>query len=174
MQLHLGCGPKKLDGYVNVDAVGNPDLVCDLSVFPWPFQDNSADEIFSEHFLEHVLDYDKTILEMYRILKPNGILRFRVPHFRSACTPWHLHKWDFSVFTCKRLGQPVPYLWGGRQLFVVDSVRIRYTLIGFIPRFFWAILEFFANINPEAWDYLGFLIDEVEFVGHKLAETSKK
>lgn len=174
MKLHLGCGPKKLDGYVNVDAVGNPDKVCDLSVFPWPFEDDSADEIFSEHFLEHVQDYDKTILEMYRILKPDGLLRFRVPHFRNACTPWHLHKWDFSVFTCKRLGESFPYLWGGRQLFATQSIRIRYTFVGFIPRFFWAILEFFANINPEAWDYLGFLIDEVEYAGRKLPGPSAK
>jgi ubiquinone/menaquinone biosynthesis C-methylase UbiE len=174
MKLHLGCGNKKLEGYVNVDVVGNPDKVCDLSSYPWPFDDNSADEIFSEHFLEHVLDYDRTILEMYRILKPNGKLCFRVPHFRSACTPWHLHKWDFSVFTCKRLGEAVPYLWGGKQLFVTESIRIRYTLIGFIPRFIWAILDFFANINPEAWDYLGFLIDEVEYVGRKVPSTPEK
>lgn len=174
MKLHLGCGDKKLDGYVNVDVVGKPDKVWDLSVYPWPFEDNSADEIFSEHFLEHVSDYDQTILEMYRILKSNGILHFRVPHFRSACTPWHLHKWDFSVFTCKRLGEAVPYLWGGRQLFATESIRIRYTLVGFLPRFFWAILEFFANINPQAWDYFGFLVDEVEYVGRKLPDIEKR
>jgi SAM-dependent methyltransferase len=167
MKLHLGCGSKKLEGYVNVDVVGTPDKVCDLSAFPWPFEDDSADEIFSEHFLEHVIDFEKTILEIHRILKPNGVLHFRVPHFRNACTPGHLHRWDFSVFTCKRLGDSAPHLWNGRRLFITDSVRIRYTFISFIPRFFWATLEFFANINPEAWDYLGFIIDEVEFVGHK-------
>ncbi len=172
MKLHLGCGPKKMDGYVNVDLVGNPDKVCDLASFPWPFEDNSADEIFSEHFLEHVLNYDQTILEMHRILKPNGKLHFRVPHFRNACTPWHLHKWDFSVFTCKRLGEAFPYLWGGKQLFATESIRIRYTFVGFLPRCFWSILEHLANIHPEGWDYLGLLIDEVEYVGRKLADTS--
>ena len=150
MKLHLGCGSKKLDGYVNVDVVGTPDKVCDLSAFPWPFEDDSADEIFSEHFLEHVIDFEKTILEIHRILKPNGVLHFRVPHFRNACTPGHLHRWDFSVFTCKRLGDSAPHLWNGRRLFITDSVRIRYTFISFIPRFFWTILEFFANINAEA------------------------
>lgn len=174
MKLHLGCGSKHLEGYVNVDVVGTPDKKCDLSVFPWPFEDNSAEEIFSEHFLEHVHDYERTIQEMHRILKPNGKLLFRVPHFRNACTPWHLHKWDFSVFTCKRLGESIPYLWDGKQLFDTESIRIRYTFVGVIPRCFWAVLEFFANIHPEAWDYLGFLIDEVEYVGRKRADTPAK
>jgi hypothetical protein len=43
-----------------------------------------------------------------------------------------------------------------------------------IPRSFWAILDFVANIHAEAWDYLGFLIDEVEYVGLKLKDQSTK
>ena len=167
MKLHLGCGDKKLEGYVNVDMYGSPDVVADLSRFPWPFESNSADEIFSEHFLEHVIDYEKTILEIHRILKPDGALCFRVPHFRNACTPWHLHRWQFSVFTCKRLGESFAYLWEGRQLFTTDSIKIRYTFVGFLPRFFWRLLEKLANIHAEGWDYLGFMIDEVEFRGRK-------
>ncbi len=167
MRLHIGCGDKILDGYVNVDLFGKPDVVCDLTIFPWPFEDNSADEIFSEHFIEHVIDYEQTILEMYRILKPDGKLHFRVPHFRNAVTPWHLHRWDFSVFTCGRLCESYPYLWNGRVLFRKEAIRIRYTFIGCIPRFFWCCLEAVANISPEGWDYLGFLIDEVEFIGRK-------
>lgn len=44
MKLNLGCGDKKYDGYVNVDLHGSPDVTCDLSVFPWPFEDASAEE----------------------------------------------------------------------------------------------------------------------------------
>jgi hypothetical protein len=63
----------------------------------------------------------------------------------------------------------------GRKTVVCDGFHPHPLHIGgFIPRFFWAILEFFANINAEAWDYLGFLIDEVEYVGHKPADTSTK
>lgn len=123
-----------------------------------------------EHFLEHVQNYERTIQEMHCILKPNGKLRFCVPHFRNACTPWHLHKWDFRVFTCK----PIPYLWDGKQLVATESIRIRYTFVGVIPGCFWAILEFFANIHPESWNYFGFLIDEVEYVGRKLSDTPAK
>jgi SAM-dependent methyltransferase len=174
MKLNLGCGDKKKDGYVNVDVVGSPDVAWDLACFPWPFEDNSADEVYSEHFLEHVIDYDKTILEMHRILKPNGKLHFRVPHFRSACTPWHLHHWDFSVFTCRRLGEAFPYLWEGRQLFIVDSIYIRFPQLAFLPRFLVRFFECIANIHAAAWDYFGLVIDELEFVGHKREGTPHK
>ena len=36
MKYNLGCGDKKIDGYVNVDVCGTPDVTCDLAVFPWP------------------------------------------------------------------------------------------------------------------------------------------
>lgn len=62
MKLNLGCGDKKHEGYVNVDLCGDPDVRCDLSVFPRPFDDDSADEVFSEHFLEHVVDFEKNDL----------------------------------------------------------------------------------------------------------------
>jgi len=37
---------------------------------------------------------------------------------------------------------------------------------------FW--LNLWDASDAEAWDYLGFLIDEVEYVGHKLADAPKK
>ncbi|MCL1920677.1 MAG: class I SAM-dependent methyltransferase [Kiritimatiellaeota bacterium] len=165
MKLNLGCGEKKLEGYTNVDLFGEPDIRLDLSVFPWPFDDNSADEVTSAHFLEHARDYEQTILEIHRILKPGGTLHFKVPHFRNPCTQWHLHLWPFSVFTCQLLCGCIPYQWGGRQLFEMKRVRINYI---FIPKWIGAPLSFFANIYPMAWDWLGLPIDEIEFTGKKL------
>ncbi|KKK54869.1 hypothetical protein LCGC14_3080370, partial [marine sediment metagenome] len=51
MKLNLGCGPKKMDGYTNVDkyAVFKPDIIQDLEKFPWVFEDNSVDEIVMHH-----------------------------------------------------------------------------------------------------------------------------
>lgn len=165
-KLNLGCGDRKISGYVNVDVCGEPDIVCDLSVFPWPFADNSADEIFSSHFLEHVEDFDRTIWEIYRILKPGGLFHFKVPHFRNAFTPWHIHKWQFSVFTCERLCLSFPYLWKGRQLFSKESIRINFIFIPIV--FLRKPLGWFANIYPMLWDWLGLPIDEIEFKGRRL------
>jgi len=165
MKLNLGCGEKKLEGYINVDMCGTPDVQVDLSVFPWPFEDNSADEISSAHFLEHVQDYERTILEMHRILKPNGVLHFKVPHFRSSCAPWHLHKWTFSTVTCSLLCSQIPYQWGGQKLFELEKIRINYV---FIQKAIAAVLSVLANISPGRWDWCGLPIDEIEFWGRKV------
>ncbi len=123
MKYNLGCGDKMIEGFVNVDMYGTPDVMCDLSYFPWPFESESSDEVYSEHFLEHVIDYEKTVLEMYRILKPGGLLHFKVPHFRSMFFPWHLHRYAFSSGTCRLLCEQRAYQFGGKNLFedVIDT-----------------------------------------------------
>lgn len=79
LRLDLGCGvrkenhPTRQQGFIGVDLypVEGVDIVHDLSTFPWPFEDNSVDEIYSSHFMEH-FDGDtfiKIMNECYRILK---------------------------------------------------------------------------------------------------------
>ena len=167
MKLNLGCGEKKRDGYVNVDVCGTPDVVCDLNRFPWDWTDNSIDEVTSSHWLEHVEDFERTILEIHRILKPNGVLHFHVPHFRTPFAIWHLHKWQFSTCTCDLLCAKLPYLWGGRQLFVRDKIAVRCLFVR--KRFAWPLTKL-ANYAPCAWDWLGLPIDEIEFFGRKVAD----
>jgi SAM-dependent methyltransferase len=88
MRLNLGCGNNKLDGFVNVDkeAACAPDQVVDLESFPWPFDDNAADEIVLSHTLEHLGQatdvYLAIIKELYRICRPGAIVRITVPHPR--------------------------------------------------------------------------------------------
>ncbi|MGB2924670.1 MAG: tetratricopeptide repeat protein, partial [Limnothrix sp.] len=86
LKLHLGCGYKILDGYINVDKFGDPDLVFDLETFPWPWEDNSVGEIIMHHVLEHLGQetqvYLKIIQELYRVCKHNAVIDVRVPHPR--------------------------------------------------------------------------------------------
>ncbi len=154
-----------MPGYVNVDVCGDPDLRFDLSHFPWPFEDNSVDEVFSEHFLEHVEDYDKTVSEIHRILRVGGVNHFKVPHFRSSFYPWHLHKYQFSTVTCDRLCSKLPYQFAGKQLFCMASLRLNYYYMRPMVN---AVFSFLANISPGKWDYLGLPIDEIECVVRKV------
>ena len=88
MKLNLGSGSKILKGYVNVDKFQyyNPDVVHDLEKFPYPFEDNSIDEILLSHVLEHIGQnpdvFNNIIKELYRICKNNSIVDIRVPHPR--------------------------------------------------------------------------------------------
>jgi len=91
MRLNLGCADWKLEGWENVDLPG-----LDLSVFPWPWKENSIDEILASHVLEH---FDKRIgyeflKECYRILKPGGVLHVAAPDMDKFIDCWRAG--DFS------------------------------------------------------------------------------
>jgi len=82
--LNLGCGTNKLDGYINVDAYGEPDFWWDLNMFPYPWPDASIDGIEMWHVLEHLEDWWTAFTECARILKPGGYLHIRVPDESSS------------------------------------------------------------------------------------------
>ena len=62
--------------------------ICDL-----PFLDNSYDFILCNHVLEHIIDDNKAMRELYRVLKKNGIGIFQVPIDYNRDTTFE----DFSV-----------------------------------------------------------------------------
>ena len=86
LKLNLGCGNNKCDGFLNVDKFGEPDIKWDLEKFPWPWEDNSVDEIRIIHVLEHLgkdtATYFNIFKEIYRISVDKALLYIVVPHFR--------------------------------------------------------------------------------------------
>jgi len=102
MKLNLGCGSDYRQGYINVDRVsGVADVVHDLNVFPYPWPDNSADEVVARHVLEHLEDIRKVMDELWRILKPGGQLLIYVPHFshfQALTHPEHRHAFHYNSF----------------------------------------------------------------------------
>lgn len=44
-----------------------------------PFEDNSFDVIFCNHVLEHIVEDDQAMRELYRVMKPSGWGIFQVP-----------------------------------------------------------------------------------------------
>ncbi|MFZ3359319.1 MAG: methyltransferase domain-containing protein [Xanthobacteraceae bacterium] len=88
MRLNLGCGNKHMDGWVNIDKVATPavDQVVDLEQFPWPWPDDSADEVLLFHVLEHLgaetAVYLGIIKELYRVCRDGATVLIAVPHPR--------------------------------------------------------------------------------------------
>jgi len=99
--LHLGCGRTYIKNAVNVDFFETKccDQVVDLNKFPWPWEDNSIDEVYMLYFIEH-FDSAQVInifKEIHRILKVNGLLHVQCPHFTSMIALTDLdHKKSFS------------------------------------------------------------------------------
>lgn len=103
MKLNLGCGPDIRSGYVNVDLRHGPGVLQhDLSKFPWPWRDNSVDEILMLDFLEHFpYRQTKTVLsEVSRILKAGGFVDIQVPDFYHCA----LALMNEGRFNCNKCG----------------------------------------------------------------------
>lgn len=94
LKLNLGCGDKLMKGWVNVDHVPdcNPDIVCNLEQFPWPWETDSVEEILLSHVLEHLGEsrdvYLGIIKEMYRVCCHGAKIHIMVPHPRHDHFFW--------------------------------------------------------------------------------------
>jgi len=82
-KVHLGCGERRLPGFINVDARESSctDLVCDMNSLP--FEDNSIDLFYLCHSLEHISMHNvQSLLQMLnKMLKPLGRIYISVPDF---------------------------------------------------------------------------------------------
>lgn len=102
MILDLGCGPSKVPGSVGVDNANLPgvDVVHNLLDFPYPFDEGICTEIYLNHVLEHfdLVDGQKILREVSRILAPEGVVHIRVPHIFSIAAwvdPTHKRAFTF-------------------------------------------------------------------------------
>jgi len=103
VKLDIACGQNKREGFIGIDIVKceGVDIVHDLNVYPYPFEDNSVDEIFMSHYIEHVPDLMKFMNELYRILKVGGTMSVIAPYYNSIrCwqDPTHLQPISEATF----------------------------------------------------------------------------
>jgi SAM-dependent methyltransferase len=106
-RLNLGAGYDIRTGWVNSDIAELPgiDVVHDLDVAPWPWDNASVDEIRAMDVFEHVNDPLVFMNQAGRVLKPGGVLRIRSPHWRSESAytdPTHRRfcterTWDYWI-----------------------------------------------------------------------------
>jgi SAM-dependent methyltransferase len=83
-RLDVACGSNKMPGFFGVDIGGKDvDVTWDLEKFPWPFPDNSVDEIVCNHYIEHTKDLIAFMNELYRIMVPGGSALIRAPYYNS-------------------------------------------------------------------------------------------
>ena len=104
-KIHLGCGRKILDGYVNVDIFDSPgvDFVCDISE-GLNFEDNSFVEALAVDFVEHIPPSRviHVMNEVHRILLPGGVFKIHVPEAPGITAyqdPTHVSFWNEEAFT---------------------------------------------------------------------------
>jgi SAM-dependent methyltransferase len=84
-RVDLACGIDKKPNFFGVDVYKDKgvDMVWNLERFPWPFPNNSIDEINCDHYIEHTKDLIAFMNERYRVLVPGGIAKIRAPYYNS-------------------------------------------------------------------------------------------
>lgn len=83
--LNLGSWVFRMDPpWINIDLnpAYNPDVIADACRLP--YEDNSVDEIYAGHILEHIPPYRDALKEWYRVLKPNSKIGVTVPDIERA------------------------------------------------------------------------------------------
>lgn len=109
MNIHLGCGKRYIENWVNIDIVSDDDRVLNdnvsiLSSIP----DESVDIIYASHVLEHFGRHqvEDVVKVWFRKLKKNGILRVAVPDFEAVCKRYE---------TQKDMSEIIGFLSGGQR-----------------------------------------------------------
>jgi SAM-dependent methyltransferase len=152
--LDVGCGNNKYPGAVGIDI--NPrteaDVIHDLGVVPYPFDDDEFDEVFSHHVIEHVPDVMAFVSELHRITRHGGRIRLITPHYSNPDWPTdpthrnHFNSYSFNCFTQDRRLFPFYTDVELKPIRTYVSLANLWRLLG---------LEFLANLD-QRWPALRF------------------
>lgn len=160
MKLHLGCGKRKIHGWINIDIDPNvnPDVVENTGKLE-SIKYESVDVIYACHVLEHFKRKDTlTALKVWcSKLKSGGILRVAVPDFESVVIAYNFRRCGNFPLS-KLLG----FLVGGQRnkydnhhmIFDFDLLSEYLTNAGFenIKRYDWKNTEhFFVDDYSQAY-----------------------
>ena len=108
-----GTAVTKLD-ILHIDA-SNPlaTIVADITK-PHDIRNDYFDCIICTHVLHVIYELDKAISELYRILKPGGVLLVAVPHVSMCDEQWH----ELWRFTPEGLSAGIAKVFGAENLSV--------------------------------------------------------
>lgn len=99
--LDVGCGDnKKHPEAVGIDFCPEScaDVIHDLNIFPYPFNDNEFDLVYMVSILEHLDNVYKTMEEIFRITRAGGkVIIFGPTRFSSALYDDPEHKRAFTL-----------------------------------------------------------------------------
>ena len=173
MNLHIGCGDKRIEGYLNIDVVKTSatDMVSDTMQLP--FDECSVDKIYACSMLEHFGRNDTmkffrntcwtdVVKYWYGLLKQDGILYISVPDFKAICQHY---------LETERIEDILGLVVGGQKneedlhgmVFDMNYLKKRLEAIGFrkIEKYDWKSFEAFQDSDYD--DYSASYIPHKDF-----------
>lgn len=157
VKLDVGCGPHKKVGYIGIDILpmDGVDFLVDFNKESLPIDNNSVDEIYTSHFLEHVENPVKLMEEFNRILKDGGILEIIVPHYTNPYAHHFTHKTYWSSYAFEQ--EYLDYYLKSNLILVSKKIKINSFAL-FDPIFnsfannFLSLYERFFSSFIKAWE----------------------
>ena len=154
IRLNIGSDITQIAGFLSVDfnPKVNPDVLAEADKLPM-FDDDSVDEIYASHVLEHLPYESKALEEWLRVLKPGGMLTVAVPNIVEIYSLYkHGSTWgeyhmpidevyvNATAFGANLLADAIPEmkdLYGGpghkhQQIFLFDMLLNRVLAAGFV------------------------------------------
>ncbi len=94
LRLDVGSGDTPKEGFIGVDLYAEAPGVVKAPMHQLPYEEETVDEIFCSHALEHIGKYEvvPTLAEFWRVLKWDGRLTIEVPDLEWVCRNWLKYK----------------------------------------------------------------------------------
>lgn len=175
-KLDVGCGSRKLPGFVGIDNMVSPevDVIHDLNVYPWPFADDSFNHVVCRHSLSHLDDMVAAMEELHRITARGGCIEIVAPHFSSDnhfTDVTHRRAFGYRSMDFFCIDRPFLYRYSEKAVFRLAEVRISFLQAKVFDvkkrnPFRWVGLEWMINKAPRFYEhFLAFILraNEVYF-----------
>jgi len=149
LKLNIGCGNKKIEGYVGVDKFqcDAADYICDIENEELPFNDNTVTGVILDNVIEHFRDIPSVINELIRVSAKGAIIKIITPHFSSLSSwidPTHLHHLSYYSFDHFEKDNVSHYVGKG--------VKIKNKKLSFGGGLLGLIARLLFNINPKKYE----------------------
>ncbi len=149
MKLNIGCGNKKIEGYIGVDKFQceAAEYICDIEKEKLPFEDNSVESIILDNVIEHFFDIPSVINELMRVSSKGAVIKIITPHF-SALSSWvdpsHIHHLSYFSFDHFEKDSVSHYVGKG--------IKIKQKKLSFGGGVFGLLARFIFKLNPRKYE----------------------
>jgi SAM-dependent methyltransferase len=149
MKLNIGCGNKKIDGYIGVDKFqcDAADYICDIENDRLPFEDSSVNGIILDNVIEHFYDISKVINELVRVSEKGTVIKIITPHFSSLSSwidPTHIHHLSYFSFDHFEKDSVAHYVGKG--------IKVKDKKLSFGGGVFGLLARVIFKINPHKYE----------------------
>lgn len=135
MTVDLGCGSRKMSGAIGMDIVAVPgvDVVANMA-YGLPFKDNSIDDVYAYHVLEHLDDFLAIMGEIWRVCRDGGKVHVKVPHASSPFMLWKdpTHRRGLSIATFTYFDDSyfdgIAFSYYSPARFRIEKAKLNFTL----------------------------------------------